>query len=261
MDIGSVIDNSFPRRRRRGCSRLRFQAIGLNVRFGYTGLLNFRPGGLRRGGRTASPSGQLLRLVAVGRYPPRPRGSRGPGPAGKFGLPTPAPGRTTAIVTIAAGRDHPTRRPVGDLQRPTPAARRPERLLPSPSTTSTPTAPGGSPWARYSSAATTCGWSPWAGRWCCSMTSWSGARCAAPGVVGAQGHPRGTGRHAQPGQERLLVQDAEPHPRRPARRGGRLRLRHRQDLGAAGQLLDRPTSPSSPTPPSSSAVPPPPGAR
>ena len=70
---------------------------------------------------------------------------------------------------------------------------------------------------------------------------------AQPVGPGAQGDPRGRGRRPQPRQERLLLQDAEPGPRRRLRRARRLRLRPRHAVGAARQLLHR-RSRSSPTP-------------
>ncbi len=55
----------------------------------------------------------------------------------------------------------------------------------------------------------------------------------------AQGHPRGRGRRAQPRQERLLLQAAEPGPRRRARLPRRVHDRLGQRRRAAGHVRHR----------------------
>ena len=63
---------------------------------------------------------------------------------------------------------------------------------------------------------------------------------AQPVGSGAQVHPGGRGRGSQPGQERVPVQDASPHHRRGHRRDGRGHRCH-QDFGGRPQRLQTPS--------------------
>ncbi len=145
-----------------------------------------------------------------------------------------------AIVTIAAAEIvrliFRSVRVQGRLRR----LRRPAAASPTASTRSTPsrTATYGIGWFTFNErravgAASSAGSSS---RLSCAHRLPAHAQPVGPG---AQGHPRGRGRRAQPRQERLLLQDAVADPRRRHRLPRRLRLRPRPRLGAARHLRHR----------------------
>ena len=203
-------------------------AIGLNVHFGYTGLLNFGQSGFMAVGAYGLAVDRSAPTAAVlARRGDRPR-RRAVVLALLLGIPTlRLRADYLAIVTIAAaeiirltvrsvhvrGRVRRHRRPAGlhrRLLRPQPVTR--------PATTT-------------SAASASTSDELWV-----LIVGWILVRPVLPRRLpahaqpvgpGAQGDPRGRGRRAQPRQERLLLQDAEPDHRRRHRLPRRLRLRPR----------------------------------
>ncbi len=228
-------------------------AIGLNVHFGYTGLLNFGQVAFVAVGAYGVAMGVGdLRPVDVAGHLPRPARRGGPGRPARHPDPA-AARRLPGHRHHRRGRDRPPRRcaPASfrehhrRLRRPA-GLRRP--VLPT--STRCPATAGGS--GSCTSARTTCGASAWSASTtappgCCSSAgAWS--RCPryvvyllmrSPWGRVVKAHPRGRGRRPQPRQERQLLQDAGAHPRRRHRRPRRHHLRHLPPVGAARQLLDR----------------------
>ena len=218
--------------RRSGRSRVVYAlaAIGLNMHFGYTGLLNFGQVGVRGGRRVRRRRrASHLRPVVLGA-------------ASSIGL-------VAAIVLAAAAR---ASRPCGCAPTTSPSSRsRPARSCASScARCATRHTLGGTDGLQTSPAASSSSTRSRTGEygfWIVKFNerdAWVlivrvGARRAVlrsstfladaqPVGPGPQGDPRGRGRGAQPRQERLLVQDAEPRPRRIVRRARRLRVRDRR---------------------------------
>ena len=245
MDLGSDL-----REHRQGRSSainavyFAIAAIGLNVQFGYTGLLNFGQAafmacGAYGLGMTASTSrsrfwwGILHRNRLLDRARP------------VDGHPDTAPAcRLPRDRHDRHRRDHPALRPIGASSRTSSAAATASRTSPA-------TFRQVGVDRRASSRPTNYGF------WCVHVHRSStldadrrlGARRtvrharlaadASPGS-GAEGDPRGRGRGAQPRQERLQLQDAGADPRRRDRHVLGHDLRPRPRLRAARQLQPRP---------------------
>ena len=223
-------------------------AIGLNVHFGYTGLLNFGQAAFMAVGAygigiTVADFGLPLWVgVLVGLVGAVVL-------ALLLGIPTlRLRADYLAIVTIAAAEIIRLLVPLGrrfdDVHR---RLRRPQRLRrrllrPQPVPRRAATASARVELQRTAS----CGCSPSAGSLVALSLPARLPADAQPVGPGAQGDPRGRGRRPQPRQERLRLQDAGLVSAA-SRRLGRLRARARPGVGAA-RTTTAPSSPSSPTP-------------
>jgi hypothetical protein len=220
-------------------------AQGLNVHFGYTGLLNFGQAAFAAAGRLRRRHPrQPLRLVVLGHHPRAAHRGHRAGPA--LGIPTlRLRADYLAIVTIAASEIVRISLNSGALHVADRRQRRPAELHGRPAIGQPIGAHRFSLFAQrfnqYDLFIIICGW--------ILVAPGVGVRLlphAQPLGPGHQEHPGGRGRGPQPGQERLHLQDAEPDHRRHHRR-----LRRHGDRRRATRSRSRtttaPPSRSSPT--------------
>ena len=249
VDIGQVFKTALNQALGPNAIVFALAAIGLNIHFGYTGLLNFGQAGFMAvGAYGAGRRRRDLGRCLLARHRRRAAAPRSCSPwswaSRRCGC---AP--TTWPSSRSRGRDHPADLRSVESQGRTSAATTASAASPAPSATCNPLRAADCDLGFVDVQRANDLWVMIVG-WTlvalCLLLVWALMRSPWGRVL--QVDPRGRGRRALARQERLRLQDAGPDPRWRHRWPGRLRS-SRSGRPRSSRPTTPPTSPSSPTPP------------